>query len=209
MRGLKMRAPRLAGLLALALGAVALLAVTGIAAAKDHGRDDNGRHDDNGQHHGRHHDRGRHHHRHFEMREAGTISSFDASPGKLTIALLDGGSVTGLVTEGTEIKCEGVDDRRARRDHGGDNGGPGSGGSGQTEPGDDHGGRGEPEPGDDHGGQNEPGDDNGGEAPAGAPEGEATCGTESLVTGAVVGDAELRLEAGSAVFEEIELGHHS
>lgn len=197
MRRLNTRARRIAGLLALALGAVAMLAVTGIAAAKDHGRDDNGGH------HGRHHHHG-HHHRQFEMREAGTISAFDASTGKLTIALLEGGTVTGLVTEGTEIKCEGVDDRRARREHGGDNSGSGSG-SGQAEPGDDNGGRGEPEPGDDHGGQNEPGDDNGGEAP----EGEANCGTESLVTGAVVGDAELRLEGGTAVFEEIELGHHS
>jgi hypothetical protein len=141
MRRLNTRAPRIAGLLALMLGAVALLAVTGIAAAKDRGADDNGGHhaaDDNGQHHGRHHDHGRHHGRHFKMREAGTISSFDASTGKLTIALLDGGTVTGLVTEGTEIKCEGVDDRRARRDHGG---------------------RGEAEPGDDHGGHRGPGRD--------------------------------------------------
>lgn len=204
MRGLNTRAPRIAGLLALMLGAVALLAVSGVATAKDHGRDDNGGHhanDDNG-HHGRHH--GRHHNRHFEMREAGTISSFDATTGKLTITLLDGGTVTGLVTEGTEIKCEGVDDRLTRRSHGGggDNSGPGSGddNGGQVEPGDDHGGRGEPEPGDDHGGET---------PPVGAPAGEMTCGTESLVPGALVGEAELRLEGGSAVFDEIELGHHS
>jgi len=195
MRRLNTRAPRFAGLLALMLGAVALLAVSGVAAAKDHG------HDDNGGHHGRHH----HHNRHFEMREAGTISSFDASTGKLTITLLDGGTVTGLVTDGTEIKCEGVDDRLTRRDHGGgDNSGSGSGDNGgQVEPGDDHGGRGEPQPGDDHGGQNEP------VVGGGAPEGEASCTTASLVTGAVVGDAELHFENGSAVFEEIELGHHS
>ncbi len=174
MKGLNRRAPRIAGLLALALGAVALLAVSGVAAAKDHGRDDGGNH-------GRHHHHGRHHNRHFEMREAGTISSFDPSTGKLTIALLDSGTVTGLVTEGTEIKCEGVDDRLDRRDHGGsDNSGPGSGG------------------------QNEPGDDNGGEA-----EGEGTCSVASLTPGAFVGEAELRLEGGSAVFEEVELGHHS
>jgi hypothetical protein len=202
MKGLNTRASRIAGLLALVLGAVALLAVSGVAAAKDHGRDDNGGHDDNGLHHGHHHHHGRHHNRHFEMREAGTISSFDASTGKLTIALLDGGSVTGLVTNGTEIKCEGVDDRLDRRDGGGDNSGRGSGddNGGHFEPGDDHGGRGEPEPGDDHGGEVVGG---------GAPEGEASCTTASLVTGAVVGDAELHFENGSAVFEEIELGHHS
>jgi len=196
MNNLNKRAPRIAGLLALMLGAVALLAVSGVAAAKDHGRDAGG-------HHGRHHDHGQHHNRQLEMREAGTISSFDASSGKLTIALLDGGTVTGLVTEGTEIKCEGVDDRLDRRDHGGggDNSGSGSGddNGGQSEPGDDNGGRGEPEP----------GDDNGGEVAGEEAPGESSCTTASLVPGAVVGDAELHFEGGSAVFEEIELGHHS
>jgi hypothetical protein len=187
----------------LALGAVALLALSGIAVAKDRRGDD----------HGGHH--GRHHHHEFEMRETGTVSSFDAATGRLTIALAGGDSVTGLVTRATEIKCEGVDDRLQRRDHGSDdNGGRGA------EPGDDHGGRGN-EPSDDNGGHgNEPGDDNGGEAPAPAPQPEAgtppapapveaTCSTASLTPGAVVGEAELRLERGSAVFEEIELGFHS
>lgn len=189
MRRLNTRAPRIAGLLALALGAVALLAVSGAAVAKDHGNDDNGHH------HGRHHHHhGRHHNRLLEMREAGTISSFDPSTGKLTIALLEGGTVTGLVTEGTEIKCEGVDDRLDRRDHGGDDNG------GRFEPGDDHGGRAAPEPGDDNGGET---------PPAGAPAGEASCSVASLVPGAIVGEAELRLESGGAVFEEVELGNHS
>ncbi|HEX4304912.1 MAG TPA: hypothetical protein VHZ54_02640 [Solirubrobacterales bacterium] len=177
--------------LTLALGAVALLALSGIAVAKDRHGDDNG-------HHGRHH-----HHHQFPMREAGTISSFDTATGRLTIALTDGETVTGLVTDRTEIKCEGVDDRRDRRDHGGDTSGPGSGG--------DNGGRGEPEPGDDHGGPNEPGDNNGGEAPtvpAPVP-GEASCSLASLTPGEVVGEAELRLEGGAAVFEEVELGFHS
>jgi hypothetical protein len=177
--------------LTLALAAAALLALGGFAAAKDRGGNDHG-------HHGRHH-----HHRHdFPLREAGTIASFDAATGRLTIALTGGESVTGLVTDATEIKCEGIDDRLRRRDHGGDNSGPGSG---QNEPGDDNGGRGEPEPGDDNGGQNEPGDDNGGEVqPA-----EASCSTASLTAGEIVGSAELRLEEGTAVFEEIELGFHS
>ena len=193
MKRLNTHAPRIAGLLALALGAVALLALSGVAVAKDHGRDDNGAH------HGRHHNHGRHHD-HFEMREAGTISAFDATTGKLTITLLDGGTVTGLVTDNTEIKCEGIDNRLDRRDHGdggSDNSGPGNGG-------DDNGGRGG------NGGQNEPGDDNGGETPpVGAPEGEASCSVASLVPGTVVGDAELHFAGGSAVFEEIELGHDS
>jgi hypothetical protein len=181
MRRLNTGVPRIAGLLALMLGAVALLAVSGAAAAKDRGGDDHGHH---GRHH-HHHGHGRHHNRHFEMREAGTISSFDASTGKLTITLLDGGTVAGLVTDRTEIKCEGVDDRSGRRDHGG---------------GDDSSGRGEPEPGDDHGGET---------PPVGTPAGGASCSIASLVPGALVGEAELHSEGGGAVFEEIELGHHS
>jgi hypothetical protein len=197
MKSLNMRRPRLAGLLVLALGAVALLALSGVATAKDRRGDDHGNH-------------GRHHHHHqFPMREAGTISSFDATTGKLTIGLSDGGSVTGLVTATTEIKCEGVDDRLARRSHG-------------NEPGDDNGGHGN-EPGDDNGGHgNEPGDDNGGDpsgpsgesgagggAPTPVPGESPSCTVGSLVPGAVVGEAELRLEGGSAVFEEVELGFHS
>jgi hypothetical protein len=161
--------------LVLALGAVALLALSGIAVAKDRHGNDSGHHG----HHGRHHD-----HHEFQMREAGTIASFDAATGKLTITLTSGDSVAGLVTDATEIKCEGIDDRLARRDHGGDNSG-----------GDDNGGRGEPEP----------GDDNGGEAPLP----EAGCSTASLTPGEVVSGAELQLEEGTAVFKEVELGFHS
>jgi hypothetical protein len=201
MRRLNTRAPRIAGLLTLALGAVALLALSGVAAAKDRHGDDHGRH-------------GRHHHHQFEMREAGTISSFDAATGKLTIALIDGEMVTGLVTENTRIKCEGLDNNRLdRRDHGS---------------GDDHGGRGN-EPGDDNGGDNSgpgsggssgpgstpggPGPSNEGNQPVGGEgpeEGEGEeCTTASLVPGAFVGEAELRLEGGGAVFTEVELGHDS
>lgn len=107
--------------LALALAAAALLALSGIAVAKDHGRDDNGHH------HRHHHDR--------MIGQTGTVSSFDAATGKLTIALTNGESVTGMVTNGTEIKCEGVDNRLQRRDHGSDD----NGGHGE-EPGDDNGG---------------------------------------------------------------------
>lgn len=187
--------------LTLVLAAAALLALSGIAIAKDRRGDDHG-------HHGNHgHKR---HHRELELRQTGTIASFDAATGKLTIALANGDSLTGTVTNGTEIKCEGVDDRLHRRSHGSDdNGGriePGDDNGGRgDEPGDDHGGHGE-EPGDDHGGHGEePVDDHGGEAPAG----EAGCSTASLVTGEVVSGAELRLEGGAATFREIELGLHS
>jgi hypothetical protein len=197
MRLMNLRTPRIAGLLALALGAVALLALSGVATAKDRGGDDHGQHG----HHGRHH------HNHFrEIEQAGTISSFDQATGRLTIALTGGETVSGLVTAETRIRCEGTDDRRAdRRDHGG---------------GDDNGGRGN-EPGDDNGGHgNEPGDDNGGNSGPGPggpmAEGEnpeagetPSCTTAALVPGAFVGEAELRFGTGAATFEEVELGHDS
>jgi hypothetical protein len=196
MRRLNLRTPRIAGLLALALGAVAFLALSGVAAAKDH-------HDGDGHGHGRHH----HHHHQFPLQEAGKISTFDATTGKLTIALPDDETVTGMVTEETRIRCDnGNDSRFDRRDHGGSG----------NEPGDDNGGHGN-EPGDDNGGQNEPGDDHGGDnsgsgGPGPSGEGapasgeEASCTVASLVPGAVVGEAELRLEGGAATFTEVDLG---
>jgi hypothetical protein len=191
MKIMNLRTPRIAGLLALALGAVALLAMSGVATAKDQGGDDNG-------HHG-------HHPHHFrELEEAGTISSFDPATGRLTIALTGGETVSGRVTAETRIRCEGADDRRAdRRDHGDDNGGRG------TEPGDDNGGHGN-EPGDDNGGNSGPGP--GGPSVEGeSPEADETpsCTTAALVPGAFVGEAELRLGSGTATFDEVELGHDS
>jgi hypothetical protein len=167
MRPLHLRTARLTGLLALALGAAALLALPGVAAARHH----------HGDRHGRHHA----HASHAQvptMEEAGTIASFDPTTGRLTIALAAGESITGVVTEETEIRCEGIDQRR-------DGGG---------EPGDDDGG--------DGGSWQES------EEPPATGE-EEGCSTASLTQGSVVGGAELRLEGGSAVFQEIELGLHS
>jgi hypothetical protein len=184
--------------LAAAMAALAIAAIPALAGAKDNGRDDHGRHE-----HGRHHLR---HIHHFRGEATGTISSFDATTGKLTITATNGDAVTGLVTAATEIRCEGRDDSRfARRDGGGsDNSGPGRGG--ESEPGDDNGGRGEPEPGDDHGVREpEPGDDHG-EDGTGAG---ATCLAASLVTGAVVEEADVVVRQGASFFDEIELAHTS
>jgi hypothetical protein len=106
---------------------------------------------------------------------AGTIASFEG--GVLKITLADGSTVTGKVTEMTEIQC-GCD-----------------GNSGDQ--GEDHGdfGRGAPGPGDFHGD-----DENGGSA------GQSTsCGTASLVPGAKVREAELSLSGAGAVWEKVEL----
>jgi hypothetical protein len=86
---------------------------------------------------------------------AGTISSFDPATGRLVIDLFGTDTVAGMVTESTEIKCE--------DEHSTDS----ATSSREAEPGDDHGGDGV-EAGDDNGGQGEePGDDNGGDEEAG------------------------------------------
>lgn len=165
-----MKRIKLAGGLTLALGVVALIALAGIAAA-------NGRGEDHGHHH--------HHFHHRFVAPTGTVSSFETTTGKLTIALADGESITGMVDEHTRIKCEGFDNGLHRRDHG-------EAGNG----------RGPVEPGDDHGNGPRPSGE-------GGTEGEATSCVAMLVPGAEVFDAELALEGGSAVFDEVDLGHGS
>jgi hypothetical protein len=140
---------------------------------------------------------------------AGTIASFQDHV--LTIDLFGGGSISGLVTEGTEVKCDNGDDQ-------GDEDGDGEGGHhGDTgddvgdddqgeEAGDDQSGgeehvadksddeTGDVEDNDDQGEDNDDqGDDNHG------------CSVDNLVKDAVVQEADLELEHGQAVFEEIEL----
>jgi hypothetical protein len=191
---------RFGGLLVVALGAVALLALSGLAVAEGH--------------HG--------HHRHGQ--DTGTIASFDSDSGVLAIELSGGETVRGLVTGRTRIRCEdehspGVTTSSRESEPGDDRGGHGeeagddNGGQGE-EPGDDNGGRGN-EPGDDNGGQGtEPGDDNGGNSSGPSQSGPsghddngagANCTEADLIVGASVHEAELDLRNGKAVFDEVEL----
>jgi hypothetical protein len=121
---------------------------------------------------------------------AGTIVSFDEETGKLTIDLFGDENISGFVNEETEIKCEG-----------GSEGEPGDD-NGEEEAGDDNGGEGEEEPGDDNGQEEESGDDNGGDNSG---PGNGNCTTADLTPGAVVQEAELKIENGKAVFEKVEL----
>jgi hypothetical protein len=154
---------RLSGLLV--LGAVALPAFSGLAIA-----------------HGHHGDR----HRHGQ--DSGQISSFDSGTGVLAIELTGGDTVSGLVTEGTKIRCEDEHAPDASThgrggEHGDDNGGQGN------EPGDDSG------PGPSHSGPSGHGDNGAG----------ANCTESDLVVGATVHEAELDLRNGKAIFGEVEL----
>lgn len=129
---------------------------------------------------------------------AGTISSFDSETGRLVIDLFGNETIAGFVTESTEIKCEDGPATATASSEDGEGTEPGGDNGGSEEEADDEG-EGQ-EPGDDNGGQGEeePGDDNGGD-------GSSNCTSAALVPGAVVAEAELTVEGGKAVFEEVEL----
>lgn len=175
---------RVRALLALALSAVAVLALTGLATAKDGGskRSDDG-------------------HKRHSHEPTGTIAAFDTESGRLTIALTGGDEVSGLVTKRTRIRCEDErsHDSRARlRDSG-----PGRGGSDDSGS-DDSDGRG------DNSGRGSSGDDNGSGSGSGQSGNDdngrgANCTRADLVVDAVVDEAELDLRHGKAVWDEVEL----
>lgn len=123
---------------------------------------------------------------------SGTIASFDPETGELTIDVMNGGSVTGLVTDATEIRCDDGDDH-------GDEDGDGVGGHEDGDDGDREDGHGDRVLRDDHFVDEEEGDDHGCE------DDESFCTAEDLVPGAAVHEADLEIADGAAVWEEIEL----
>lgn len=122
---------------------------------------------------------------------AGTIASFDPASGKLVIDLFGGETVSGLVTDETEIEC---DDRHS--------GASASHADDEDESSDDQESEGPGEDGDD---QDQPDDDGEEQEEPGEDEGGSNCTTADLEAGAVVHEAELELENGRATFEKVEL----
>ena len=109
----------------------------------------------------------------------GKVASFDGKT--LVISLFSGGTISGAVSDETEVECD-------------------------SDPSDDHG-----EDNDDQGDDN---DDQGEDARAAraaddgdddGDHGNEECGTEALVPGAKVLEAELKISGGEAVWEEVEL----
>jgi hypothetical protein len=217
MTGLKARRAPLGGLLVLALGALTLLALPGMAAAKAKDRN-----------HDRIPDRWeKRHHLSLKVEQtrrdqdhdqlanlgefkagdnprdddsdndgiedgaenAGTIASFDMQTGKLTINLFGGETASGLVTEGTEIECDRDGGAAASREDGGGRQAEDDGPSHEVD--------------NDDGPGHETGDDDGPDHEA---EG-ANCNSADLLAGAVVSEAELQLENGVATFSKVELGN--
>jgi len=167
---------RLGGaLIAVALGAIAMLALPAIGVGK-HGNDD-------------------------APRAAGTVGAFDPGTGALTVDLADGGSITAQVVRRTQIRCgkgpthlRGHGARSSRR--GEEEPGDDRGRGGEPEPGDDRGQQGERP-------QGPPALGDGGAHDRGH-HGER-CNASDLVPGAVVMKAEIVLTHGEALFKKVGL----
>ena len=127
-------------------------------------------------------------------RRAGTVTSFDATTGTLTIALFGGGTLTGQVNDQTRIECEDAanqngdtrgdgtpEDNKVAFRHGSDDDNSGPGNSGDDD-------------GANHDQNDDRGDDN------------ANCGTGALTTGRLVKEAEVTGDGTSTIFDEVELG---
>ncbi|MFN8159689.1 MAG: hypothetical protein U0R52_01405 [Solirubrobacterales bacterium] len=119
---------------------------------------------------------------------AGTVASFDGTT--LVIDLAAGGSVSGQVTDRTEVRCESADDESDSEESGSDDAssaGRHANASGSHE----------------EGGDDPSGDDEGESGGHGGCDN--ACSVDDLVAGATVHEAELHVNGDGAVFEEVQL----
>ncbi len=127
--------------------------------------------------------------------QAGVVSSFNTGTGELTIDLANGGSVTGKVTDATEVECETENEAEDNETNASSSHNDGSG--------DDRG-----EAGDQRGeNDNENGDDQG-EDHSGARHGDddhAECPAGTLKVGARIHEAQLKVTSDGAEWVEIEV----
>jgi hypothetical protein len=120
--------------------------------------------------------------------QAGRVTAFEN--GLLTIDVFGTGPITGRVTAETEIECDGSDDtlgpiRAFRHDEGDDEG--------------------DDEDGDNNEGEHGKKDDGDSESDDDGEVDDQDCPADALKVGAIVQEADLKIAAGGAVFEEIEL----
>jgi len=209
---------RLTATLAAAVGLIAILALPGAAAAKDRNHDHipdgwEKRHHLSTKVNQAQRDQDRDHLRNraeFEAEtnprdpdsdndgipdgeeNAGEIESFDPTSGELTIALFGGGTISGLVTEETEIECDHEhSSATASTSSEGDEGDNNESNEDEQQ--------GE-EAGDDNGAEEEAGDDQGEQE-----DGSSSCTAADLTPRTMVDEAELKVENGTATFEKVEL----
>jgi hypothetical protein len=199
--------PRL--FLVAALGALAMLALPSFAAARAGGH----HHAAGGHHHANRHAKHRRAHRRIlihgtasntaasptEQENAGEVESFDGTT--LTIKLFAGGTVSGKVTESTEIECElQSTEAQASEDNQGENQQSGDQQSGDQSSGD------QSQQSGDQSQQSE--DQSGDEEDSSDTEDQSqssSCDTAALVPGAVVHEAELDVSSAGAVFHSVDL----
>jgi hypothetical protein len=114
---------------------------------------------------------------------AGTITSF--TDGVLTITLNDGSTVSGKVTDATEIHCQAAQPTEMQND--------------ELSSGDDSG--------DQSGDQGDGSDDQGdGSDDQGEDQGEQMCGPSALAPRAAVQDAVLGISSAGAIWDNVDLG---
>ena len=134
---------------------------------------------------------------------AGTITAWDPETGSLTINDLVGGSATAKVTDDTEIECDNGDDNgdEDEDNEGGDEDHQGHGGPGDDDEDDDVG---DDDDVDDDVSAAKSGDDEGEQGDEPGDDGE-DCTAADLAVGQMVQEADLELESGGFVWDEIEI----
>jgi hypothetical protein len=135
---------------------------------------------------------------------AGKVTSFDTTTGKLVITLTDGSAVSGVVNGNTELKCDSASTRSSaasgpmQSDLSRDGGGDQNSGDTQSSSGDQSSSTGQGDQ-NDQNDQNDQGDQND------AGNGQAACTTTNLTPGTVVHEAELSVSSPGSIWRQVDL----